>query len=661
MALETVRPAEVQTPQNEPRTPVGTFESLKAGIGSGWEYNTVFSLIPDAIQGQEMANNPFDQVDPDLYHEGHPFYIDDLPHDQGVSYKHLYEMFTSRQEAAKYSQIFQDGGLIDKGAFVVGALGTAVLDPITYIPVPFLKGVTTFGKQALAIGAFNAALEVPLYPLINEAYKQRGMGKYEYDELVAQMGLAFVAGGGLTTLMRGGGYGLSKIRAARLKALDPLEREVQNQKVQHPNYDYDNTVRDMISKEVLHRNQLDFDSIRKHTFMSNSVEDFWVDTAGRRKFIVDDVTDNDVKITSQADQTKLVEGKRDSILKIAKSLIDRSDESKGALRYILKTIEDGKLYDVDLANLKKWIDSNIPGAQERLTAKINASKPFYDLSKYINKSLKFRADLDSWDNVLYDRGKTFEIVPDPERGIDIENNIGKFYKLNRVEFDPAVETAKNFRDRQEVRKKQWANEKINAKGQNKEKFMFEGKEYNIRAKFPTESKTGFPERVLVTDIQEKKSILLKAKAKEAIRREALANDKTTSKDTPLYDPEHPDHDPGRFERRQALETEESIGLDRHEAHNIRQDLKAEYGDTITGYQAASREMINVYGEPVLTEIGFRNVNGMLIDDGLPARPLTAGETAIRNDILEKYKAIETDVVRYEKETALCLRTNNTNF
>ena len=52
---------------------------------------------------------------------------------------------------------------------------------------------------------------------------------------------------------------------------------------------------------------------------------------------------------------------------------------------------------------------------------------------------------------------------------------------------------------------------------------------------------------------------------------------------------------------------------------------------------------------------------MLIDDGLPARPLTAGETAIRNDILEKYKAIETDVVRYEKETALCLRTNNTNF
>lgn len=665
MALETVRPAPVEISSNEPKTPVGFGESLVAGFKSGLNENIVFSILPDAVQGQDAANNPYDQINIDLYNPGHPFYIEDLPHDQGISYKHLKEMFDSRAEAAKYAQIFQDGGLLDNAGYIAGTFGAALFDPITYVPVPFLKGVTSFTKQALAVGTFNAALEVPLYPLLNEAYQQRGLGPYEYEQVVNNMGLAFVAGGGLTTLMRGGGFAYSKLKAARLRRLDPIEREVQTQRQQNPGYDYDSLTRDLIGQDVLQRNQLDFDSVRKHKFTVNSVEDFWVDTAGRRKFSTNDVSDGDVKITSQADKTKLVEGSTDNILKIISTLADRADDG---VRFIVRTTDDGKVITLDKTNIRKWIDQNLPDAEARLNAKLNANRNWFDLSRFINPKVKFRATLDSWDQVLFDRSHTFEIVPDSQKGIDIEKGIGKFYALRNVEYDPAKETLSQFKQRQQARKDAFAAAKDEAKSQNKQKFMFENKEYNINDTFKAgESQSKFPERQLITDPAEKKRIIARALELEEIRRKNMANDINKTKQ-PLYDPEDPfshqsDIEERNWEIQQQKLQDEKVGIDRHTGHAIRRDLEVLYGDPVFGYEAKTKDLLEIYTIDDMRELGFELKNGALVDTGQPLRRLEGEEAELRALLLEQYRAVESrlEIKRGQEATALCLRNTNSNF
>ena len=665
MALETIQTPTVDTIENDYSRKTGSFlGSIKAGFKSGLNENVVFSLLPSIAEGQEMANNPFDQVDPDTYKPGHPFYIEDLPIDQGVSYKHLYEMSQARMEAAKYAAEWEQGGLLDKGAFIASTFGAALLDPVTYIPVPFLKGVTSFTKQALSVGAFNSALELPLYPIVKESWKQRGLGEYEYEDLVNQMGLAFVVGGGLTTVMRGGGYQLAKLRAARLNKLSPLSRYIETTKEQYPDYDYDNATRDLISNDVLTRDQLDFDSIRKHTFTQDSVEDFWVDTAGRRKFIKAESTERDVKITSQDDGSKIISGPTDSILKVLSTIVEKTDETNGKVIYDIRP-NDTSAVRLNKDGIAAWIQTNIPAAQQKLDARTNADKPWYDLSKYINKKRQFRADLDALDNTLYDRNNTFEIVPDPELGIDIERNIGKFYKISKVPFDPAKKSEATVLAEKRARLKNWETRLEEAKAKNLQQFTFENKTYNINDKIPELPVRDFPYRELVTDLKTKMEIIDDAIYLDRVRRNVIdPENNERPKPPPMYDPEDPGFNPDKQRIQQMVIEDNKANV----VLNQRQDLATSdqllnSGDARLKWQETSKDAVETLGLEYIDSIGFKISNGVLVDDGVPTRPLSDADAAIRAHYLDEateYKK-SVEIAKGRKDTGKCLTRTNSNI
>ena len=192
-------------------------ENLGVGVKQGLEETTLaygkdFNLLLRARNGEDDII-PFDE-----WNESNPYYREDISWSEDLSWniaRNIQDEFSLQEEAQAINERATGLGKVARfGGMFVGA----ALDPINFIPFTFGAGkaISWIGR-ASRIGAANAVIEgTAITPLALAAQEARGI-EFGASDVALNLGFAFGAGFGLSTIADGARGAFRMARSAQIK------------------------------------------------------------------------------------------------------------------------------------------------------------------------------------------------------------------------------------------------------------------------------------------------------------------------------------------------------------------------------------------------------------------------------------------------------------
>lgn len=422
MALTAPKPLRADTPGEALPTSQGFWQNFGLGFKSGWEHTTLKLLSDSQIlenaQMQKNAGIPKSEWNPE-----NPLYVEGLEWFEGLNYEVVRRAHESL-DLSKQMQVAKDNSTGFDGTVgqFTGMLSSAFADPINYVPLPIAKFGSTFLRKAAIVGGVNAGIETSLYPIMKDAYQVRGQ-EYGIEEAAVNAAFAFGAGAvlygafsGLPTAMRAMNFGNSKKTVA--------DQLIASRRNKHSDYDIETTIQDLINNNTVRIKDDGFDNIRDFKFNKTSIENFYVDTSGKIFRNTEDganiTTSKDfIEVVTDLDGTIVLRGPTEGLTKILPTI------SKGSSTEVKFRIED--------TNTQKNISTNREGLDKFANdsaAQIKKTRSQEAAPSFIRKIFKTDTDenltsLDDLSDLFIVKDTKFEIEPDPVRGINLDENIGK--------------------------------------------------------------------------------------------------------------------------------------------------------------------------------------------------------------------------------------------
>ena len=367
---------------------------------------------------QKNAGIPKSEWNPE-----NPLYVEGLEWFEGLNYEVVRRAHESL-DLSKQMQVAKDNSTGFDGTVgqFTGMLSSAFADPINYVPLPIAKFGSTFLRKAAIVGGVNAGIETSLYPIMKDAYQVRGQ-EYGIEEAAVNAAFAFGAGAvlygafsGLPTAMRAMNFGNSKKTVA--------DQMIASRRNKHSDYDIETTIQDLINNNTVRIKDDGFDNIRDFKFNKTSIENFYVDTSGKIFRNTEDganiTTSKDfIEVVTDLDGTIVLRGPTEGLTKILPTI------SKGSSTEVKFRIED--------TNTQKNISTNREGLNKFANdsaAQIKKTRSQEAAPSFIRKIFKTDTDenltsLDDLSDLFIVKDTKFEIEPDPVRGINLDENIGK--------------------------------------------------------------------------------------------------------------------------------------------------------------------------------------------------------------------------------------------
>lgn len=422
MALTAPKPLRADTPGEALPTSQGFWQNFGLGFKSGWEHTTLNLLSDSQIlqnaQQQKNAGIPESEWNPE-----NPLYVEGLDWFEGLNYEVVRRAHESL-DLSKQMQVAKDNSTGFDGTVgqFTGMLSSAFADPINYVPLPIAKFGSTFLRKAAIVGGVNAGIETSLYPIMKDAYQVRGQ-EYGIEEAAVNAAFAFGAGAvlygafsGLPTAMRAMNFGNSNKTVA--------DQMIASRRNKHSDYDIEPTIQDLINNNTVRIKDDGFDNIRDFKFNKTSIENFYVDTSGKIFRNTEDganiTTSKDfIEVVTDLDGTIVLRGPTEGLTKILPTI------SKGSSTEVKFRIED--------TNTQKNISTNREGLDKFANdsaAQIKKTRSQEAAPSFIRKIFKTDTDenltsLDDLSDLFIVKDTKFEIEPDPVRGINLDENIGK--------------------------------------------------------------------------------------------------------------------------------------------------------------------------------------------------------------------------------------------
>ena len=304
----------------------GVLQNLGTGFKQGFEETTIaygkdLNLLLRARYGQDDTV-PFEE-----WNENNPYYREDISWSEDLSWniaRNLQEELAIQEEAlAMYERATGLGKVARFGGMFAGA----ALDPINLIPFTFGAGkaVSWLGR-AVRIGAANAVIEgTTITPLALAAKEARGI-EFGANEVALNLGFAFAAGFGLSTLADGARGAFRMARSAQIKtdkdvldAVDTIKSPLDEGKVS-PDIDL------VAAKTILGTNRIKGTADATDT---NLLKNFNVDNVTTQPITIKtdgtfttNIKDRGVKLYKE-DRFLVAEGSSYDIVKIAPTLQTR--------------------------------------------------------------------------------------------------------------------------------------------------------------------------------------------------------------------------------------------------------------------------------------------------------------------------------------------------
>ena len=214
------QPTDLQIPKSS------VLENLGIGAKQGFEETTIayakdYNLLQRARSGEDDII-PFDE-----WNESNPYYREDISWSEDLSWniaRNIQDEFSLQEEALAITERATGLG---KVARFGGMFAGAALDPINFIPFTFGAGkAISWLRRAARIGAANAVIEgTTITPLALAAQKARGI-EWGADDVALNLGFAFGAGFGLSTIADGARGAFRLARAAQIRTDKDVINEI---------------------------------------------------------------------------------------------------------------------------------------------------------------------------------------------------------------------------------------------------------------------------------------------------------------------------------------------------------------------------------------------------------------------------------------------------
>ena len=193
------------------------FDNLGVGTKQGFEETTLsyakdYNLLLRARSGADDVI-PFEE-----WNESNPYYREDISWSEDLSWevaRNIQDEMSLQEEA---QAITERATGLGKVARFGGMFAGAALDPVNFIPFTFGAGkAVSFLNRAARVGAANAIIEgTTITPLALAAEKARGVDM-EVSDVALNIGFAFGAGFGLSSLADGVKGAYKMARSAQIK------------------------------------------------------------------------------------------------------------------------------------------------------------------------------------------------------------------------------------------------------------------------------------------------------------------------------------------------------------------------------------------------------------------------------------------------------------
>jgi hypothetical protein len=420
--LQPVKPILVDTPGEAQSIQKGFVDNLWLGVRKGFRENTI-GLLSDMSALQNAKFQSTSGIPKEEWNPNHPMYVEGLEWFEGLNYDIIRRAHDSVELAREMDLARRNSTNGSYSGQFIGMFGGAILDPINLIPLPAAKFASTFLGKAATVGALNAGIETALYPVIKDAYRVRGQ-KYGFEEAVTGAAFAFAGG----SLLYGGFAGLSRgMRAMNFgpQSGDIASAHIRRQRQQASDFTLDQTTSDLINRNKLDIRENAEENIRDMSFTAKDVDSFYIDTTGRVFRELEEganITTTRDFVELRVDQTgrKVLRGPTEALLKVAQNIQSRSLDD---VNFRLEDTQTKKTIDGDKQAVAEFVRQESKLINNKITSTgIDGIDRVFGIEK-------FKPELDNLNKVYITRDAKYEIQPDREKGIDLENDVGDIFRV----------------------------------------------------------------------------------------------------------------------------------------------------------------------------------------------------------------------------------------
>jgi len=422
VALSAPKPLRADTPGEALPTSQGFWQNFGLGFKSGWEHTTLKLLSDNSIlenaQQQKTATIPKSEWNPE-----NPLYVEGLEWFEGLNYEVVRRAHESL-DLSKQMQVAKDNSTGFDGTVgqFTGMLSSAFADPINYVPLPLARFGASFLTKAAIVGGVNAGIETSLYPIMKDAYQVRGQ-EFGIEEAAINATFAFGAGAvlygafsGLPTAMRAMNFGNTRQTVA--------DQLVAVRKNRHSDYDIEPTIQDLINRNIVTIKDDGFDNIRDFKFNSRSIENFYVDTSGKIFRNLEDGADittskDFIEVVTDLDGTIVLRGPTEGLTKILPTI---SKGSSTDVKFRIEDTDTRKNVTTNREGINKFANDN---AQQIKKTRNKEAAPNFIRKIFQDNTDENLTSLDDLADLFVVKNTKFEIEPDPVRGINLDENIGR--------------------------------------------------------------------------------------------------------------------------------------------------------------------------------------------------------------------------------------------
>ena len=443
MALEPIiSTADIKTPEESIVRPRGYWENIGTGISQGFK-ETTFSYLADIdAKTQSTLEEP---LTAEQYYND-PLRVPNVPYEPWFTPSIMSRIAEAYASHLNWQDNWQKSTGGAGAGLYLGALIGNIPDPINLIPI---GAGGSFLARVGKMGLVNATAEVGLTPLINQAYKSRGMD-YTTEQMLMNVGFAGIIGAGLPFAIGGSAIGLRKAA----KAMGLGERSLADDLVdayskKHGQKIYaDETTINLINRKKLMLVNNDTASVRRQDVYVPD-KDITIDSRGRI-YGSDEIVPTDVNSVKfrydRETNTVTLNGDAKDITKMGNSLLDRDIQKiPDNVNYRIITA-GGPAEGVILTRegFKNWIEKQV-NLFNRSTEAQNGRflKAWDNVKNAFRDKPTFNAELD-WDWHFETRDRRYQVLPDKEKGFLPETGEGKMYEITdgkrREITDPAERT-----------------------------------------------------------------------------------------------------------------------------------------------------------------------------------------------------------------------------
>jgi len=181
---------------------------------------------------------------------------------------------------------------------------------------------------------------------------------------------------------------------------------------------------------LINRNKLDIrenaeENIRDMSFTAKDVDSFYIDTTGRVFRELEEganITTTRDFVELRVDQTgrKVLRGPTEALLKVAQNIQSRSLDD---VNFRLEDTQTKKTIEGDKQAVAEFVRQESKLINNKITSTgIDGIDRVFGIEK-------FKPELDNLNKVYITRDAKYEIQPDREKGIDLENDVGDIFRI----------------------------------------------------------------------------------------------------------------------------------------------------------------------------------------------------------------------------------------